>query len=440
MSQLNANKKLSDSSTELQINNLSLKCDSNITSEIIPEIRIGVIGNVDSGKSTTIGVISKDKLDNGKGSARKAVMKHNHEKESGRTSDITQQYIKYEDRIIDFIDLAGHEKYLKTTAYGINGYLVDYGALVINANSGILKMTKEHIGLIFTLKIPTFIIFTKVDITPKNIIDQNLKQIKDFITTRLKKKTDIVKDTNIEKVIQNYKNDIYSTIPIFPTSNVTGFGLSNLKHFIKSLDSYVEYNKFQDNPTSYLIDRKYQVEGVGLVVSGVLKSGIINKGDVLSIGPFNGQFLKIIIRNIHDNFRNNINKLVAGQGGCLNIKPVSNKINIKRNMIKKGLRVINHDFYVKNNIPIITNKFTAEIKILHHPTTITIKYNPTLHCGPVVQTVKIKQMDKEFLRTNDKANVVMEFKYRPEIIEKGSKFVFRDGSTKGIGIIKEILP
>ena len=47
------------------------------------EIRIGIIGNVDSGKSTLVSVLTNnDILDDGRGSARKLVLKHAHEKES----------------------------------------------------------------------------------------------------------------------------------------------------------------------------------------------------------------------------------------------------------------------------------------------------------------------------------------------------------------------
>ena len=80
----------------------------------INEIRIASIGNVDSAKSTTISVIANNKLDDGKGGARSMILKHPHEKDTGRTSSVTQHYIKTKDKIIGFIDLAGHEKYLKT--------------------------------------------------------------------------------------------------------------------------------------------------------------------------------------------------------------------------------------------------------------------------------------------------------------------------------------
>ena len=56
-------------SSELKIKELKLndKITNPIkTPNIKPEIRIGVLGNVDSGKSSTIGVITKNVLDDGK--------------------------------------------------------------------------------------------------------------------------------------------------------------------------------------------------------------------------------------------------------------------------------------------------------------------------------------------------------------------------------------
>lgn len=54
------------------------------------ELRVAVIGNVDSGKSTMVGVLTRSMLDNGRGAARSKVFKHSHEGESGRTSAIGQ--------------------------------------------------------------------------------------------------------------------------------------------------------------------------------------------------------------------------------------------------------------------------------------------------------------------------------------------------------------
>lgn len=52
------------------------------------DVRVAVIGNVDSGKSTLVGVMSKDIKDDGRGLARQQVFNFGHEAANGRTSSI----------------------------------------------------------------------------------------------------------------------------------------------------------------------------------------------------------------------------------------------------------------------------------------------------------------------------------------------------------------
>lgn len=54
------------------------------------EVRVAIIGNVDSGKSTMVGVLTRSMLDDGRGLARSKVFRHNHEEATGRTSSIGQ--------------------------------------------------------------------------------------------------------------------------------------------------------------------------------------------------------------------------------------------------------------------------------------------------------------------------------------------------------------
>ena len=44
--------------------------------------------------------------------------------------------------IIQFVDLCGHEKYLKTTIFGLVGLCPDYAFVVVNANAGLQRMTR----------------------------------------------------------------------------------------------------------------------------------------------------------------------------------------------------------------------------------------------------------------------------------------------------------
>ncbi len=59
------------------------------------DTRIAMIGNVDSGKSTLIGVLTNAALDDGRGAARGLVLKHRHEQENGRTSAVTVEIMGY---------------------------------------------------------------------------------------------------------------------------------------------------------------------------------------------------------------------------------------------------------------------------------------------------------------------------------------------------------
>jgi len=51
------------------------------------------------------------------------------------------------------MDLAGHEKYLKTTVFGLTGNFPDYCMLLVGANMGVVGMTKEHFHLTLALKV-----------------------------------------------------------------------------------------------------------------------------------------------------------------------------------------------------------------------------------------------------------------------------------------------
>lgn len=62
------------------------------------DTRIAVIGNVDSGKSTLVGVLTKSIMDDGRGSARKAVFNFAHEQANGRTSSIGQEIMGFDDQ------------------------------------------------------------------------------------------------------------------------------------------------------------------------------------------------------------------------------------------------------------------------------------------------------------------------------------------------------
>lgn len=402
------------------------------------EIRICVMGNVDSAKSTLISTLTHKILDNGRGSARKRVFKHKHEQESGRTSDISFKYIKVNSKkYITFIDLAGHEKYFKTTIHGINGGLADFAILLIGANMGVLKMTKEHLGIIKALKIPFCVVLSKIDICPVPVLERTTREITKIINRNFHKSIEF---QSSENVINLTKFDDQEPIKLFHISNVSGLGLDYFRESLYSLKNRVNWEKNRCQDTIMWIDNVYYVKGIGIVLSGTLKRGEIKINDRLLLGPNNGEFQEVTVKSIHNNFREDISLLSAGISGCVNIKATlsSQKEFINKKKIKKGMVLIGKQIIQeKKNKP--TREFWALIHILHHPSTIRKKYEPVMHIGKISQTAKIMEMEHENLRTGDKAKVRFRFKYRPEFIEMDDIMVFREGRTKGIGKVIELV-
>jgi small GTP-binding protein len=389
------------------------------------EIRIAILGNVDSAKTTLVSTLTNKILDDGRGLARSKVFKHKHEQETGRTSSISFRYMRInEDKYISFIDLAGHEKYFKTTVHGLNGGLADYAVLVIGSNMGVLKMTREHLGIIKALNIPFFIVLTKIDICPNNVLERTQREI-----TKLVKK-------NFKKDITENINDTGNNIKLFKLSNVTGEGLDSLRNFLSSQNPTIDWDSKRQKDSIYWIDNVYMVKGIGVVISGTLKTGEIKLNDKMLLGPVDGNFIEVQVKTIHNNFREDISMLTAGLSGCIAIKSLNRKEVISKKKIRKGMVL-----YQSLNLEKRTraySKFTASITILHHPTTIKQRYEPVIHCGKIAQTAVIESIDNEYLRTGDKGIVNFRFKYRPEFIEKDDILIFREGKTKGIGKITDV--
>lgn len=84
-------------------------------------------------------------------------------------------------KIVNLIDLCGHEKYLKTTIVGMVGMVPEYTLIVIGANSGLTKMTKEHLGIALALEIPFFIVITKIDMVEQETLKKTINEIKKIL-------------------------------------------------------------------------------------------------------------------------------------------------------------------------------------------------------------------------------------------------------------------
>ncbi len=444
------------------------------------ECVLAVCGPVDAGKSSLIGVLTSGQLDNGRGLARNKILVHPHERETGRTSHISYNPLIYHDsydsitltnpkeksdnllkfqlrngnhpwtnKVVSFIDLAGHEKYLKTTIFGVTGLFPDYGIVVIGANTGITKLTREHLGILLYLKIPIIITITKVDLAPRQVYQNLCNQLKKLLGRNTYGKVLYFisdSDKNNEETDHYLSHMIgnQDIIPIISVSNKDGTNIENLHRILYSLPPRDKWSHVKTSGSVFYIDSVFMVPGIGLVISGQNKGTNIKLKQKMFIGPFNGQFKEIIVRSIHNSLKQNVDEALPGVQSCIALKLVNPKDVLERSMIRKGMVLIDDVSKYKNNI---VNSFYARINILHHATTIKSGYSPIIHCGPIRQCAKIdldsiqpdiNNDEKNVLRSGDNKIVKFTFNYHPEFIEENMIFFFRDGTTKGVGEVLQL--
>jgi GTPase len=497
--------------------------------ERIRELRIAVIGNVDAGKSTLLSVLSRGALDDGRGAARSHCAKHQHESNTGRTSSVTQEIVGFlidgqslttsnsnsnststssnsnsnstvhqcpkahwEEhvgreswKVVSLIDLAGHERYLKTTMFGLTAFCPDVALLLVGSNTGgLVGMSREHLALATALGLPLIIVATKTDLAPDAVKAATLAQIARALRAPACRRTPF-HVRNLADAMHVVRSGLLASshlAPIVEVSNVTGQGIALLRALINYLPlpeharERFETPAALARPPEFQINETYLVPGVGTVVSGILLSGVVRVGDAMLLGPADaaGRFLSTTVKGIQRK-RVSLAQAVAGQGVSFALKRIR-RCDIRYGMALVGPGVLDcaplagasaaprsRSASVSNigigagtlSIPSqslsrVCREFTAHVLILLHSTTITARYQAMLHCGAIRQTVQIVSIHIENAscpgdssaaavgRSGDRARIRFRFLKQPEILQLGMRIIFREGRTRGLGKITEL--
>ncbi|CAF4199130.1 unnamed protein product [Rotaria socialis] len=282
-------------------------------------------------------------------------------------------------------------------------------------------------GLALALGVPVFVIVTKIDMAPPNVLQETMRLLQRILKSSGVRKIPLLIQNNDDVITCATNFTSERLCPIFQVSNVTGENLDLLKKFLNLLTTRME--ACIDEPAEFQIDDLYAVPGVGTVVSGTTLKGTIKLGDNLQLGPDPlGQFRTVQIRSIHRK-RMPVKECKGGQTSSFALR------KIRKSELRKGMVLLSPAIP-----PVAYWEFEADLLILHHPTTISTKYQAMVHCGSIRQTATIITMSVEHLRTGDRANVRFRFIKSPEYLRVGMKLVFREGRTKAIGSISKLYP
>lgn len=405
-------------------------------------IIIGTAGHVDHGKSTLVGCLMTGQSDNGEGHARSYLDVKPHEIERGLSADLSYAVYGFEDgeplrmnnpnrssdrselvhnseKLVSFVDTVGHKPWLRTTIRGLVGQKIDYGLLTIAADDGPTQTTKEHLGLLIATDLPVITAITKTDMVSDDRVNEVELEVEKIL--RQVGRTPLsVKRHGVETAINEVRD---GSVPILRTSAVNMEGISELDQMLHELPPNREN---LGDPKMY-IDKIYNIEGIGPVVSGTVQSGSIEKGDKLMVGPFdNGEFRETTARSIEIHYYD-VDKANPGQIASIAIS------NVDIDELERGMVLTPAD-----SQPESTREFEAEVMVLNHPTKITTGYEPVVHLETISETGVIDTINGQMV-AGDKDKLRFRFKFNEHYIEEGQKFVFREGDSKGVGKVTDII-
>ena len=419
---------------------------SNGESDIIDSdnVVVGTAGHVDHGKSTLVASIVSNRKDDGDGELRGELDTLPHEKERGLSADLSysvygfndgdivnlnrendkEDVVEKSDKLISFVDTVGHQPWLGTAIRGLVGQRLDYGLLVVAANEGVTKTTKEHLGILMAVNLPTIVAITKTDLVDEEQIQEVEKEIEKVMMDAgcrsiLCNRYGIEQTT--EKVIDSISSDNGNLNPIIRTSSVNREGIDQINHIFRRLP---KTSTSRDDTFRMYVDKTYQVEGVGKIISGAVKSGKVEEGDEVVIGPDkSGKFREVEVKSIEMHYHK-VNSAETGNIIGISLRGIEN-IDVRRGMV-----VTNQE------APQPSKEFVAEVIVLNHPTNIRDGYEPMVHMDTISEVAQVKTEDP--LLPGEKGEVKFEFKRNSYLVEEGQKFIFREGDAKGIGTVKEV--
>ena len=262
---------------------------------------------------------------------------------------------------------------------------------------------------------------------------------------------------------------------MFLISCVTGQNLQLLQRFLSLIPretSHHRHSLLSQQPAEFHVDELFNVEGVGLVLGGILKRGVVKEGECLLIGPNSrGEFTSTIVRSI----RYRINRapsqqIVARQAATITVSGVD------RGSVRKVRAFLSSFPHSPPSLPpsqgtVLLSEaaldeaahscyeFEVELQLLESSSTTGLHrgFQATVYVASIMQNAVIDNIHnrvsgltdtggtathplQECLLRGGKASVRCRFLHHPEFLRVGDRLVMREGPTKASGEVSKLLP
>ena len=231
---------------------------------------VTIMGHVDHGKTTLLDAIRKTNVAEGEA--------------GGITQAISAYQVKYNDKLITFIDTPGHAAFTEMRARGAS--ITDIVIIIVAADDGVMPQTREAIDHAKAAGVPIIVAINKMDKPGANPD----KVMNDMAEAGL--------------MPEEWGGDIIFT----KLSAVTGEGVGEL---LENILLIAEVNNYRANPNRYamgtVVESKLD-KHVGPIVTVLVQNGTLRLGDPIVVGTAFGK-----IRTLRNDKGEEITKALPSQ-------------------------------------------------------------------------------------------------------------------------------
>jgi elongation factor 1-alpha len=365
------------------------------------------------------------------------------ERERGITIDISLWKFETKKFYFTIIDAPGHRDFIKNMITGTSQ--ADVAILIIASGQGEFEagyaktgQTREHALLAYTLGVKQMVVcINKMDDKTVNYGEARYKEISDQLKKFLTK--------------CGYKT---AKMPFVPISGWVGDNMidrsDNMKWYkgptlLEALDDIVPPKRPSDKPLRLPLQDVYKIGGIGTVPVGRVETGVLKPGMTVVFSPVQ---LTTEVKSV-EMHHESMEQAMPGDNVGFNVKNVSVK-DIRRGNVTGD---------AKNDPPLPTATFDAQVIVLDHPNRIMAGYTPVLDCHTAHIACKfskllylINKRNGERLEDEPKsiksgqAAIVEMVPSKPMCVEAFSeypplgRFAVRDmRKTVAVGVIKRVM-
>ena len=384
-----------------------------------PHVNVGTIGHVDHGKSTLTAAIVA--VQARKGLAEKIsysdITKGGTVRDDSKTVTIAVSHVEYESETRHYahVDCPGHADYIKNMITG--AAQMDGAILVVDASSGPMPQTKEHVLLARQVGVPAIVVFlNKVDLADDDLLE--------------------LVDMEVRELLNKYEfpGDDAAIIQGSATAALDGKaeGEKAIADLLAAIDEKIPLpTRDVDKPFLMCIEDVFNIEGRGTVVTGRVERGELKKmSEVEIVGLRETQ--KTTATDI-EMFRKILDSTTAGDNVGVLLR------GIKKTDVERGQVLARPGSITPHK------KFKAEVYVLSKEeggrhTPFFTNYRPQFYfrTSDVTGTVNLPE-GVEMVMPGDNVSVDIEL-ITPVAMEKGQRFAIREGGrTIGAGRISDIV-